>query len=143
MTTTTKPKAAFWIIAIIAFIWNIMGVMAYLAQAYMTDEAKQLLPEAERTLYDNVPAWATAAFALAVFGGLLGSLSLLLRKKIANLLFTVSLVGIIVQMSYNFFMSNSIEVYGPGGMIMPIMILIIGIFLFMYSKNATTKGWLN
>ena len=143
MTTTTKPKAAYWIIAIIAFIWNVMGVMAYLAQAYMTDEAKQLLPEAERTLYDNVPAWATAAFALAVFGGLLGSLSLLLRKKIANLLFTVSLVGIIVQMSYNFFISNSIEVYGPGGMIMPIMILVLGIFLFMYSKNATTKGWLN
>ncbi len=143
MTTTTKPKAAYWIIAVIAFIWNVMGVMAYLAQAYMTDEAKQLLPEAERTLYDNVPAWATAAFALAVFGGLLGALSLLLRKKIANLLFTVSLVGIIVQMSYNFFISNSIEVYGPGGMIMPIMILVLGIFLFMYSKSATTKGWLN
>jgi len=143
MTTTTKPKAAYWIIAVIAFIWNIMGVLAYLSQAYMTDEAKQLLPEAERALYDNVPAWATAAFALAVFGGLLGSLSLLLRKKIANLLFTVSLVGIIVQMAYNFFISNSMEVYGPGGMIMPIMILVLGIFLFMYSKSATTKGWLN
>ena len=143
MTTTTKPKAAYWVIAIIAFIWNIMGVMAYLQQAYMTDEAKQLLPEAERALYNNVPAWATAAFALAVFGGFFGSLALLLRKKIANLLFTVSLLGIIVQMSYNFLMSNSIDVYGPGGMIMPIMILVIGIFLFMYSKNATTKGWLN
>ncbi len=143
MTTTTKPKAAYWVIAIIAFIWNIMGVMAYLQQAYMTDEAKQLLPEAERALYDNVPVWATAAFALAVFGGLLGSLSLLLRKKIANLLFTVSLLGIIVQMSYNFLLSNSIDVYGPVGMIMPIMILVLGIFLFMYSKNATTKGWLN
>lgn len=143
MTTTTKPKAAYWVIAIIAFIWNIMGVMAYLQQAYMTDEAKQLLPEAERALYDNVPVWATTAFALAVFGGLLGSLALLLRKKIANLLFTVSLLGIIVQMSYNFLMSNSIDVYGPGGMIMPIMILVVGIFLFMYSKNAITKGWLN
>jgi len=143
MTTTTKPKAAYWIIAVIAFIWNIMGVMAYLRQAYMTDEAKQLLPEAERALYDNIPAWVTAAFALAVFGGLLGSLSLLLRKKIANLLFTVSLIGIIAQMAYNFFISNSMEVYGPGGMIMPIMILVLGIFLFMYSKSATTKGWLN
>jgi len=142
MTTTTKPKAAYWIIAVIAFIWNIMGVMAYLNQAYMTNEAKQLLPEAERALYDNVPAWATAAFALAVFGGLLGSLSLLLRKKIANLLFTISLIGIIVQMGYNFLISNSMEVYGPGSMVMPIMIIAIGIFLFMYSKNANTKGWL-
>jgi len=26
MTTTDKPKAAFWIIAVIALIWNSMGV---------------------------------------------------------------------------------------------------------------------
>ena len=86
--TTSKPKAGYWIIAVIAFIWNIMGAMAYIRQAYMTDEVKDLLPEAERALYNNTPAWATAAFAFAVFGGLLGSLALLIRKKIANLLFT-------------------------------------------------------
>lgn len=143
MTQTNKPKAAFWIIAIIALIWNAMGVMAYLSQAFMTEDMKALLPEAERALYDNIPAWATAAFALAVFGGLLGSLALLIRKKWATLLFMISLLGIIAQMVYNFFLSNNMEVYGPGGYIMPIMVIIIGIFLYMYSKKATTNGWLN
>lgn len=143
MTTTSKPKAGYWIIAIIALIWNAMGVMAYLGQAYMTDEAKQLLPEAERALYDNVPAWATAAFAIAVFGGLLGSLMLIIKKKIAKIFFVLSLIGIVVQMFYNFFLSNTIEVYGPGGMIMPIMIIIIGVYLIMFTKKATVNGWLN
>ncbi len=143
MNTTTKPKAAYWIIAVIALIWNGMGVKAYLDQAFNSESFRAQFDTAQLAIIDNTPAWATAAFALAVFGGLLGSLTLLLRKKIANLLFTVSLLGIIVQMSYNFFISKSIEVYGPGGMIMPIMILVIGIFLFMYSKNVTTKGWLN
>lgn len=46
MTSTNKPSVVFWIIAVIAFIWNGMGVIAYLAQAYITDEAKALLPEA-------------------------------------------------------------------------------------------------
>ena len=84
MTTTNKPTAAFWIIAVLALIWNIMGVMAYLAQAFMTDDMKALLPEAEREMYENKPAWATAAFAFAVFAGLIGALALLLRKKWAT-----------------------------------------------------------
>ncbi len=40
--------------------------MAYLDQAYTTDEAKALLTEAKKVLYDNVPIWVTAAFAIAV-----------------------------------------------------------------------------
>lgn len=142
MTTTDKPKVTFWIIAIIAFIWNSMGVMAYLGQAFMTDEAKTILPEAERELYENRPAWATAAFAIAVFGGFLGSLALLLRKKVAKLLFLVSLIGIFIQMTYNFVIINSLEIYGPGGLIMPAMIIVIGIFLYLYSKKAIINHWL-
>lgn len=143
MTTSNKPGAAFWIIAVIALIWNIMGVMAYLGQAYMTDEERTLLPEAEQALYSDIPAWVTAAFAFAVFGGLLGALALLLRKKWATPLFIISLLGIIVQMIYNFFISNAMDVYGPGKMIMPVMVLIIGFFLVWYSKKATANGWLN
>ncbi len=142
MTTTTHPKAGYWIIAVIAFIWNTVGVWAYLVQAYMTDEAKQLIPEAERALYENIPAWVTAAFAVAVFGGLLGSLALLIKRKAARMLFLISLVGILLQMSYTLFMSNVMAVKGASGMIMPIMVIIIGIFLLNFSKKAITNGWL-
>ncbi|WP_443633268.1 hypothetical protein ABXT64_12495 [Candidatus Marifrigoribacter sp. Uisw_064] len=117
--------------------------MAYLAQAYMTDEMKALLPEAERALYENLPTWYTAAFALAVFAGLLGSLALLIRKKWATLLFIISLLGILGQMTYNFILSDNMDAYGLEGYIMPIMVLIIGIFLYLYSKKAKTNGWLN
>ena len=86
-----------------------MGVMAYLTQAFMTDEAKALLPEAERAMYNDIPAWATAAFAFAVFGGLLGALAMLLRKKWATPLFIISLLGILVQMTYSFFVSDVME----------------------------------
>lgn len=33
-STRTKPPIWFWIISVIALIWNLMGVMAYLGQAY-------------------------------------------------------------------------------------------------------------
>jgi hypothetical protein len=141
--STNKPPLWFWIVGIIAFIWNLMGVMAYLSQAFMTDAELAALPEAEQALYINFPAWATAAFAIAVFGGALASIALLLRKKIAKTLFIISFLGIIVQMIYNFFISEAMDVYGPGGMIMPIMIIFIGIYLIMFSNKSISKNWIS
>ncbi len=91
----------------------------------------------------DIPAWVTAAFAIAVFGGTLGCLGLLLRKKWARLVFLISLIGIIVQMIHNVFISNNMDVYGPGAVIMPIMVLIIGVYLIMYSKSAIKKSWIS
>ncbi|CAM1354982.1 hypothetical protein [Tenacibaculum ascidiaceicola] len=143
MTDSNKPTTLFWIIGVAALVWNGLGVMQYLGMAYMTDEVKAALPEAERALYDNIPSWVTAAFAIAVFGGLIGSAFLLMRKKLARPMFLISLIAIIVQMSYNLFMSKAAEVYGPGSVIMPIMVIVIGVFLLMYSKKTIAKGWLS
>ncbi len=143
MNEKNKPAKVFWVIGVVALLWNLMGVWAYLAQAYMSDEALAALPEAERALYENVPAWATAAFATAVFGGAIACILLLLRRKTATLVFIISLIGIIVQMVYNIGISKAAEVYGPGGMLMPAMVLLIGIFLVWYGKNSYQKGWIS
>ena len=138
--STNKPTTGFWIIGVLALLWNLMGVMQYLIQAYMTDETLQALPEAERALYEDAPAWVTGAFAIAVFGGLLGCILLLLRKKSATTLFLISMAGILVQMTYSLFMSNAREVYGTTALLMPLMVLAIGAFLIWYSKQMTAKG---
>ena len=101
--STNKPTPTFWIIGIAALIWNIMGVSAYLGQAYMTDEILNALPEADQLYYTNIPAWVTAAFAIAVFAGTIGCLVLLLRKSWAIILFILSLVAVLIQFIFNFF----------------------------------------
>ena len=141
--STNKPPLWFWIVGVVALIWNLMGVMAYIGQAFMTDADLAALPEAEQALYTNYPAWATAAFAIAVFGGAIASITLLLRKKLAKTLFIISLLGIIVQMIYNFFISEAMDVYGPGGMIMPVMIIIIGVYLILFCNKCITKNWIS
>lgn len=86
-TPSAKPSAAFWIISVLALLWNLLGVMAYIMQVTMTPEALQALPAEQQALYTNVPAWATAAFAVAVWGSTLGCILLLLRKKLSTLFF--------------------------------------------------------
>ncbi len=100
------------------------------------------LPEAERLLYETAPAWTTGAFALAVFGGTLGCIALLLRKSWAFPVLIVSLIGIVAQMTYDVFLSKAMDVYGPASLIMPTMILSIGIFLLFFARSSTTKEWL-
>jgi hypothetical protein len=141
-TSGRVPKSFYWI-AGAAFLWDLMGVGAYVAQVTMSADALHALPDAERMLYENVPAWATGAFAVAVFGGALGSLLLLLRKAFATPVLIISFIGIIVQMYHAFFIARSIEVYGPGGMIMPAMVIAIAAFLIWYSINVKKKGWLS
>jgi hypothetical protein len=134
---------SFWIISGVALVWNLVGVAAYVAQVTMTEDALMALPEAESMLYENIPAWATGAFAVAVFGGALGSLLMLLRKSWAIPVFIASLAGILVQTYHSFFVARSIEVYGPGGLVMPGMILIIALLLVWYSRKASAKAWIS
>ena len=142
-TEQSKPATWFWVVGVVALVWNAMGVVAYLGTVMMTPEAREAMTEQQRALLDATPAWATGAFALAVWGGALGSLLLLLRKKLATTVLIVSFAGILVQMFHAFALSNSIEVYGPGGMIMPILVLAFGAFLIWFSRKAAANGWLS
>jgi len=65
-----KPPIWFWVVSVIALLWNGMGVMAYLADAYMTDEMISKMDERQQALQAlDVASWATACYALAVFCG--------------------------------------------------------------------------
>src|SRR6266508_4881505 len=87
---------SFWAIGVVALIWNVMGVINFFVQ--MNPAALASYPESHRAIIEGRPAWATGAFAIAVFGGALGCLVLLLRKSAAYYLFIASLLGVIVQL---------------------------------------------
>jgi len=140
--TSTKPTLIYWIIAVIALLWNIMGVVAYLKQAYLTEEALAMLPEADQLYYANVPAWVTAAFAIAVFSGTFGCIALLLRKKWASLLLLISVITVFIQSVYNFFIQDFMDITSENAT-MPLVIIVIAIFLAWFSKNSEKKGILS
>ena len=71
MSGTRTQSSPMWyrIVAVLALVWNLMGISAYLMQVTMNEADLAALPEAQRLLYETTPAWATAAFATAVFAG--------------------------------------------------------------------------
>lgn len=143
MNYLRKPSNLFWVISSIALVWNLMGVFNYLDQAFMTDKILETLPKEQQILYQDVPAWVTAAFAIAVFFGTLGSLLLLLKKKIATTFFIISFLGIVGQMSYGLLIDQNSDSYGPMGIAMPIIIIAFGGYLIWYSRKANEHRWLS
>lgn len=139
MNSSTKPNTLFWIVSVIALIWNVMGVMAYLGQVYMDEATLQDMPVEDQAYYANVPAWVTAAFAIAVFSGTLGSIAMLLRKKASNPLFVISLIAVLAQSVYTFFIQQDIDLAGTR-MIWPTLIIAISFFLVYFSRDGVNKG---
>ena len=139
MNTITKPTPLYWLISIVAIFWNFMGIIAYLGQAYISDDALKMLPEENQLYFSNVPAWVTAAFAVAVFGGFLGAIGLIIRKKWAYFLFVISFLALVAQHVYNFFIQNYIEMTGSQ-MILPIVTFMVALFLIYFSKQKSQQG---
>ena len=142
MTTTNKPNVLFWIIAVISLIWNGLGAFQYLGYATMKDEMLAVMPEARQAVMTALPTWYTAVFAVAVWFAVLASILLLARKKWAVPLFLISLLAVVVQMVYWLFGTNAMEAFGSTAPIMPVVVIILALVFYLYSKSAKAKGWL-
>ncbi len=139
----TKVPMWFWIVVIFFLLWNIMGVGSFFMHTFISNEALDALPTAEKELYDSYPLWTTIVFAIAVFGGFFGSIGLVFRKKWSKLAFIISICAIILQMIHNVFFTKSIEVYGPGqAATMPILVVVFGVIIIWFSMLGIKKKWL-
>lgn len=136
-TTTQKPPIWFWIVAVIGLIWNGMGVNAYLQQAYNTESFRNMYTEEQLNIVANTPTWVTAAFAIAVFAGFFAFVFILLRKKLGYTLMLLSLLAVIVQMSY--ILINGYQ----SDMMMTIMIIVSAIVFVVLARLFKQKGWIN
>lgn len=143
MSISTKPPVWFWIVAVIALLWNGLGIMAYLMRVYMTDEALAAMSAEQQAYVQNQPAWYLGVFATAVFGGTLGSILLLLRKALAYIVFVVSFLCVAVQWSYDLFMVENSPAFDSSGIAMTILIPVFSIALILIARSARTKGWIS
>lgn len=138
---SSVPKS-FLIVGVVALLWNAIGIATYIMSVTMSPEALQIMPEAERVLYD-VPWWYTSAYAIGVFGGTLACVGLLIRKAWSVNLFVLSLVAVVVQMGYALLGTDLLAVKGGSAAVMPILIVVVAGFLAWYASSARNKKWLS
>ncbi len=127
-------------LAVIALIWNLMGCAAYLIDVTITPEALAQMTAEQQALYASRPAWAVAMTAIAVWGGALGCIGLLLRKKWAKGALLASLLGVIGQDVGLFGLSGvpiDAAVYAMQG-----MVAVVAVLLVVFARTAAAREWI-
>lgn len=137
-----KTPTWFKVVAVLALLWNLLGCMAFFADLQLSADDIAKLPEAQQALYAARPGWALIATGVAVFGGAIGSIGLLVRRKWAFPVLVLSLVGILVQDFGLFVLVDGASLAGPVAVVLQAIVLAIGIGLVLISRKAIARGWL-
>jgi len=128
-----RPHFTFWIIAGLGLAWNLMGCLNFITQ--MNADAVAQMPELYQLIIAARPLWATLAFGFAVFGGALGCILLLLRRRMATTALAVSLLAI----GLTVIQTISMVGIAPS----TALALLVGAALFWYATIAQRAGWLS
>lgn len=138
----SRPPTWFWIVALLGLLWELFGVAMYLMHVGVLPNSQEM-SEAERSLMESSPVWVTGLFAIGVFGGALGTLGLLLRKRWARPLLILSLIAVILQFGGWLLATDAIAVMGPSVFVMPAVIVAVAILLAWLATVAVKRGWLS
>ncbi len=138
----TTPKW-FMPVAIVALLWNLAGCWAYLSDVRLTPEDVAKMPEQAQALYHSRPAWSVAAFAVAVWGGALGCLGLVLRRRWAVPVLIASLVGLVLQDFGMFVLSGAAKLIPASAYVMQGMVFLIAVGLVLLGRKAAARDWLH
>lgn len=137
----TRPRAYWWV-AVLALVWNLIGLAMFYVQVSLDGDQLMKLPEAQRAVHLATPGWVNLAFAFAVIGGVLGGLCLLLRRRWAVPLFAISLLALLVQFIGGYLVTPAWAAYGASGLAMPVLLLAIALLLWRYARSCRARGWL-
>lgn len=140
-TLENETPKSLWIIGVIALLWNAVGAVDYVMtktqnEAYMS----QFTPEQLEFFY-AIPWPIVAAWAIAVWGGVLGAILLLLRKRLAVPVFLVSFIAMVITSFHNFVLSNGLEAIGdPFSLVFSAVIFVVALLLYLYSRKLMLRG---
>ena len=129
----------YWIAAIISLL--LMTLPALGAAIHLTTDPATL-PLDERVQYEAEPIWMVAAFGLTGLAGAVGALMLILRRRQAETLILVSLLGIAVWFVGLFVNAQLRDLLSTGQIAMAIIVVAIVWTIYWFARHSRRRGWL-
>lgn len=143
-TFARTPPIWFYLVAIVIVLWAGMGCYMCYQQFLHGADAMPNATAYDHRLMASLPAWYNPVYAVAVGTGLLGGLSLLIRRAFARPLFVVSLIAAVVQFGYLFATTDIVAVKGAGVVLpFPIIIIAIAAGEIWLAGHAQERGWIH
>jgi len=140
--TSARAPTRLWVVGVLSLLWNCFGAADYtMSELGNLDWFRMMgLGEEELAYVQAFPAWAVAAWALGVWGSVLGSILLLLRSKLAPTVFLLSIVGAVIAFAYQFTADRPASMQGDAAMAMPVVILALIVAQWLYARRMAAAG---
>lgn len=136
----TKAPFWFWIIAVLAVLWNFGGVFDFvMTHSQNADYFAEFTVE-QRDYFYAYPIWASAIWAIAVFGALLASVLLLFKSRYAVQLFAVSIFAMFASFAYQLISNPPDEFYTAPNLFFTAIIWVLSFLLLFFAARMRSKG---
>ena len=146
-TLTTELPASrvpiwLWAASGLGVLWNVYGAYQFAGTFTPAGRAAMTagMTEAQAALYLALPAWISVVFAIGVFGGLIGSVALALRRRLALHLLAASLVGYLLLFAGDTYYGVFAAI--PSQLAILAVVVLIAAGLYWTARIATRRGLL-
>ena len=140
-----KTPAHVPIVGVLSLLWNSYGAYDYAMTQLKGDAYMQAagMNAVQIAYVHTLPVWNTAAWAMGVWAGVLGSILLLARSRFAVWAFAASLAGLVASLIHTYVVdqaaSRAAGAQAPG---FSAMLLAVCIGLLFYAARVTRAGHL-
>lgn len=131
-----------WLIGLLTLLWNGGGAFDYLMVKARADwYVSQLTPD-QLDYFLGFPGWVGASWAVAVWGGVVGSVLLLARSGYAVLAFFLSFLAMSATSIYGFFLSDvsMVAVMGQQAALFSLAIVGVALLVVFYARAMRRSG---
>jgi hypothetical protein len=140
-TTTPGRPWHVWLVGIIGGLWSSIGVLSFMLTQMNVEAVMSRFPPQQRAYFASFPLWADAFWAMGVFGGVIGCLLLLLKKRLAFPVLLASFIGAIVSNLGGLFLLGGMEVMAGTGAVGFSAVPIVAGAVLAYYARAMSKNW--
>lgn len=132
----------YWIVAVVATLFNVGGVMNYIVTQVDPQAATAQMTAEQAAYFLNFPTWYVTVYALATHLALAGGILLLLRLGVAFHAFAASALLYGISLVYHYVLNDVVATLPVG---MHVFSAVIGIQLVLFAvfaRWAKGRRWL-
>lgn len=142
----SKTPWHLWVVGVLATLWNAFGANDYTQTQMGNRDYFAMMgfdpatTDAALRFFGDMPAWASAAWALGVWGGLAGSILLLLRSRWAIAAFAASVVGLVGSTIFQWQVAMPVELAELNNPAMFAVIWAVALLLLWYAWRMRQRA---
>lgn len=128
----------FWGITVFMVVWNFIGPVDFYNSVTLNEAYLSAYPGMLEFIQD-MPLWAKVAWGTAVFSAFIGSVCLLLRRKIAFNIYVLAIIAMVISFAYQWTAPNKVTVE-PWVHVFTAVIWLIAFFQLWFARRMIAKG---